>query len=162
MKELAVCERYIYGRLKPVAEAYGWHKPQIAPFDLADGTEANSDIPTPVIYFRHVATGDRNAVGPGERLMSWADYEIGLFHTGNSFGAKLKVTGIIDPTKTVLEIMDEIDDIFQNYTPPIVEPSLGGVVYSVQRQFAVRIPERFGGRLYRRDGGVYRFHVEAD
>lgn len=162
MKELAVCERYIYGRLKPLATAYGWPLPQIAPFDLQDGADPVAAIPTPVYYFRHVATGDRNAVGPGERLMSWADYEIGVFHTGNSFGAQLKVAGLIDPLKSVLEIMTELDDIFQNYTPPIVDASLGGTVYSVQRQFAVRIPERFGGRLYRRDGGVYRFHVEAD
>lgn len=159
MKELAVVERYIFGKLSTIATAYGWVTPQIAPFDLKDGADSLAALSLPVLYFRLVGTGDRNAVGPGPRLLSWADYEIGIFHDKNTFGAEFSTSG---PDLPLLDLVSEIDDIFQNYTPPIVDASLGGTVYSVERQFAVRVPERSGGKLYRRDGGVFRFHVEAN
>lgn len=163
MKELAVVERYVWGKLKTLATSYGWPSPQLAPFDIQDGPEAAVIVPTPMLYLRLVATADRNAVGPGPRLLSYADYEIGVFHDRNTFGASLPTAGVDDPSPPVaiLTVLGQIDDLFQNYTPPIVDASLGGVVYSVERQFAVRVPERYGGKLFRRDGGVYRFHVEA-
>lgn len=161
MKELAVIERYIFGKLQPIAAGYGWMVPQIAPFDLQDGADAIATYSLPVLYFRLIGTGDRNAVGPGPRLLSWADYEIGVFHDKNTLGAEFMVSGVGDSNVTLLEVLTQIDDLFQNYTPPIVDTALGGVVYSIERQFAVRVPERSGGKLYRRDGGVFRFHVEA-
>ncbi|MEQ1761558.1 MAG: hypothetical protein ABL984_00295 [Pyrinomonadaceae bacterium] len=164
MKELAVVERYLYGKLGTLATAYGWAKPQIAPFDLQDGADAIATYPTPVFFFRLVATGDRNAIGPGPRLLAWADYEIGLFHAANSFGAEFATAppALAAGTVSLLTVLGQIDDLFQNYTPPIIDAGLGGTVYSIERKYAVRIPERSGGKLFRRDGGVYRFHVEAD
>lgn len=158
MKELAVVERYVFGKLQTISSGYGWSIPQIAPFDLQDGADIITSLALPILYFRLVGTGDRNAVGPGPRVLTFADYEIGIFHDRNTFGAALPKSG---GTVDILEVLGQLDDIFQNYTPPIVDPNLGGVVYSVERQFAVRIPERSGGKLYRRDGGVFRFHVEA-
>lgn len=154
MLELAVIERFIFSSLQPSASELGWQVPQIAPFDTPEG--GGSLIAVPVHYFRMVGTGDRNAVGPGPRILVWADYEIGVFHDSNSFGAALRSTGGTTP---LLSALANIDALFQNYTPPVVVPD--GVIYSIERQFAVRVPERNGGKLYRRDGGVYRFHVEA-
>lgn len=157
MTELAVVERYIYGILRGLALTYGWET-QIAPFDVP-ANDANNPMPIglPVLYFRLVATDDRNAIGPGPRLLSTADYEIGVFHRGTSFGANLPKTG---GTVALLTVLGQIDDAFQNYTPPITVPD--GTVYSSERAGAVRIPERGpDGLIYKRDGGIYRFHVEA-
>lgn len=161
MKELAVAERYIYSRLKTIASAHSWPLPQIAPFDLADGPDSVANIPIPVFYFRHVSAVDRNAVGPGPRLLTTVDYEIGVFHDANSFGASFPENS--GATKvSLLSLLTAIDDAFQNYTPPIINTGLGGTVYSVERLYPIRVPERFGGKLYKRDGGVYRLAVEAD
>jgi len=159
MKELAVCERYIYARLKAISLPKGWAPPQVAPFDLADGQDITTNFPLPILYFRNAGAGDRNAVGPGPRLMSWADYEIGVFHGGNTFGAEFKTSA---GTATLLDVLGEIDNAFQNYTPPINQTGLLGRVYAIERQFPVRMSERYGGKLFRRDGGIYRFDVEAD
>lgn len=157
MKELAVVERYIYGFLLGWAQTYGWEA-QIVPFDVPAADANNpSTFPTPILYFRLVASSDRTSVGPGPRLLSTADYEIGVFHQGNSFGATLPKTG---GTVSLLTVLGQIDDAFQNYTPPPTSPD--GTVYSSERVGAVRIPERGpDGLIYKRDGGIYRFHVEA-
>jgi hypothetical protein len=156
MKELAIIERYIFGILKTRADVYGW-KAEIAPFDVPP-PDSHLPIIVPALYFRFVSTGDQNSIGTGPRLLSWADYEIGVFHASNTFGASLKTTGAAVPLLTVLTF---IDDAFQNYTPPIVQPS-DGTIYSSERLWAVRVPERGpDGKIYNRDGGVYRFIVEA-
>jgi len=157
MKELAVVERYIWGFLRGWATTYDWEA-QIAPFDVPAADVNNfSPTPTPILYFRLVATNDNHAIGPGPRLLSWADYEIGVFHRGNSFGALLP-TG--NTTVALLTVLGQIEDAFQNYTPPIT--AAGGTIYSSERVGAVRVPERGpDGLVYKRDGGIYRFHVEA-
>lgn len=151
MRELAVVERYLFGVLtdnNPV----GWPVPLRGPFDTGDGAEAPS---VPVLYWRLVSTDDLNAVGPGDRVMSWADYEVGAFHDGNTFGATFGSVALLD-------VLGTLDDVLQKYSTPVSTPGLGGTIYSVERKYAVAIPERSGGKLYRRDGGVYRIHAKAE
>ena len=146
MKELAIVEGHIYGALKPIALTYGWMKPQVAPFDVQEGTQTVQ--PLPVLYYRMVASNDKSAIGPGRRVMTEADYEIGIFHDKNTLGATLE-TGV-----TILDILQSIDNLFQNDAIPVANATLGGTIFSVERMSPIRIPERSNGKVYRRDGGI--------
>lgn len=159
MIELSIVERYIYGQLKPYFTSTLGLRVEIMPFDLHtfqnDGVNEN----VPVIYYRYVSGDDKNAIGPGRRLMSTVVYEIGVFHDANSFGA---VFGLpVGPSVTLLTMLNYIDAAFQDNALPVNQT--GGVIFSIERTAPIRIPERGpDGRLYKRDGGLFKFTVRKD
>lgn len=154
MMELAVVERYIYQALIGTMSDYGFQV-EVGPFSVDQLQRNDLDLRLPVIYFQYVSAVDRNAMGPGPRLMSSVLYEIGVFHDRTTFGGDF-ASG--NGPVTLIELMEAIDQTFQDYATPANQA--GGVVFSVQREAPVRIPERGGdGRIYRRDGGLFRFHV---
>lgn len=151
MKELAVLEKYIYGLLSSIGATYGIPV-RNAPFDMKkpSGDDATAN---PTIYYRYHAGIDLNGVGPGPRLMTTAIYEIGVYHNKTTFGGLL--CGTLGKVELV-DLLEEIDQAFQDYSTPTNQSD--GVVYSCERQSAVRLPDT-ADVVYRRDGGLYKFHV---
>jgi len=152
--ELAVVERYIYQALAGTFGGMGFAV-EGGPFRLEQLQGSDGLLRLPIVYYQYVQATDRNAFGPGPRLMTSALYEIGVFHDRTTFGGEFTTaTGFIG----LLEMLQMIDERFQDFATPAGQ--VGGVVFSVSREAPVRVPERGGdGKLYRRDGGRYRFHV---
>lgn len=157
MRELAIVEGHIYQSLKATAAAYGWPKVQRVPFDVQDGPDGLANIAVPLFYFRNATARDVRSVGPGPRVGSSLDYEVGIFHRGNSLGHALPIAS---GTVLLLTALQVIDDLFQNYPPPVFA-GLGGYVSSIERLLPVTVPEVSNGTRYRRDGGIYRFVVQV-
>lgn len=157
MMELAVIERYIYQALSGPFADMGIAV-EVGPFRLEQLQGADAAIRLPVCYFQYVSATDRNAMGPGARLMTSALYEIGIFHDRTTFGGSFSTTA---GAKTLVELMTIIDEAFQDYATPANQE--GGVIFSVERESPIRIPERGGdGKVYRRDGGLFRFHARKE
>lgn len=159
MVELSIIERYIYQTLKGYIVTTHGLRLEIMPFDLNRQQNEGSFAAVPVVYFRYVSGDDRNAVGPGKRLMTSAVYEIGVFHDANTFGAEFLTPN--GQTLSLLSILNYIDNQFQDFVTPTNQT--GGVIFSVQRQSPVRMTERGpDGVLYKRDGGLFEFHVRKE
>jgi hypothetical protein len=154
VSELAAVERYVWQRLRGTAPLDRF-RAAIAPFDVRAVQALPGEAPPlPVVYMQFLGGVDRNAVGPGRRVLTAATYEIGVFHQGQSLGAQFSDAN--GNSVALLEMLDAIDRAFQDYAAPAVQTD--GYVYSCQRESPVRMAERGpDGAVYRRDGGVFRF-----
>jgi hypothetical protein len=156
MIELSIVERYVFSTL---SGQFPLFRIEPAPFDAWRVNQDSGGEVLPIIFFQHFSSIDRNAIGPGPRLMTTVDYEIGIFHQGNSFGAS-----VMDNNGTyipLLSILDSIDDLFQNFGTVMNQPD-GNIIHSSQRISPIRMKERGpDGRVYSRDGGIYRFTVKV-
>lgn len=160
MIELATIERYIYTLLKSIGADYGVDVRRL-PFQPQNDGKPDAPSAYPVIYYGHVMATDRNAIGPGRRLLTSALYEIGVYHSGDTFGAVFpgRATALISGDFSLITLLTRIDSAFQDFSVPTTNPT--GVVYSCQRESPVSIPEKgVEGLYYRRDGGLWRIHAE--
>ena len=156
MIELSIIERFIYNLLLGTTPLDGF-RIAIAPFDIWKNQGDNTDNkPLPIVYFQHLTSIDRNAIGPGKRLLTSATYEIGIFHDANSYAATF--TNRTGATVTLLAMLDALETAFNDFSPDMNQPT--GYVYSCQRESPIRMSERGpDGVIYKRDGGIYKFNV---
>ena len=152
--EAAVAEAYLFQQLQAISNTFGMGSVRKMPWNVES---KNTELIRPVIYFMYVGGVDTRPIGPGERTMATLTYEIGVYHSGQSYGYEFKTdTG----TVSLFDVLAAIDSALQDYSAPEVQPR--GIMLSIHRTSPVDIPsDGKDGTIRRRTGGNYIIHAKA-